>query len=84
MNENLLTLNELPIGSIGVVKELDLDGPIRRRILDLGLIYNTNVKSLGESPSGDPIAYEIRGGATIALRSEESSRILVELIPYKE
>jgi len=74
MNENLLTLNELPIGSIGIVKELALDGPIRRRILDLGLIYNTNVKSLGESPSGDPIA----------LRSEESSRILVELVPSRE
>ena len=81
MNKNLLTLNELPIGSTAVVKELDLDGPIRRRILDLGLIYNTNIKSLGESPSGDPIAYEIRG-ATIALRSEESSKILVELVSY--
>jgi len=81
MNKNLLTLNELPIGSTAVVKGLDLDGPIRRRILDLGLIYNTNVKSLGESPSGDPIAYEIRG-ATIALRSEESSKILVELVSY--
>lgn len=83
MNENLLTLNKLPIGSIGIVKELTLDGPIRRRILDLGLIYNTNVKSLSESPSGDPIAYEIRG-ATIALRSEESSQILVEPIFHKE
>ena len=83
MNKNFLRLNELPIGSIGVVKELALDGPIRRRILDLGLIYNTNVKSLGKSPAGDPIAYEIRG-ATIALRSEESSKILVELASYRE
>lgn len=83
MNENLLTLNQLPIGSIGKVKQLALDGIIRRRMLDLGLIHNTNIKSLGKSPFGDPIAYEIRG-ATIALRSEEASKILVELIQQKE
>ncbi|NMB07672.1 MAG: ferrous iron transport protein A [Tissierellia bacterium] len=83
MNENLLTLNQLPIGSIGKVKQLTLDGIIRRRMLDLGLIHNTNIKSLGKSPFGDPIAYEIRG-ATIALRSEEASKILVELIQQKE
>ncbi len=83
MNENLLTLNKLPIGSIGRVKQLVSDGITRRRMLDLGLIYNTNVKSLWKSPSGDPTAYEIRG-ATIALRSEEASKILVELIQYKK
>ncbi len=77
MNENLLTLNQLPIGSIGKVKQLALDGIIRRRMLDLGLIHNTNIKSLGKSPFGDPIAYEIRGGATIALRSEEASKSLL-------
>ncbi|HSH36614.1 FeoA family protein, partial [Schnuerera sp.] len=56
-----------------------LPGIIRRRMLDLGLIHGTNVKSLIQSPTGDPTAYEIRG-ATIALRSEEASQIFVELI----
>ncbi|NMA34490.1 MAG: ferrous iron transport protein A, partial [Clostridiaceae bacterium] len=32
-----------------------------------------------KSPSGDPTAYEIRG-AVIALRSEEASKILVEML----
>lgn len=79
MSEKLLTLNQLPIGSTGKVKQLVLDGIIRRRMLDLGLIHGTNVKSLIQSPTGDPTAYEIRG-ATIALRSEEASQIFVELI----
>ena len=48
-------------------------------MLDLGLIHNTVVKPLIKSPAGDPIAYEIRG-AIIALRSEEASQILVELV----
>lgn len=83
MNNNLFTLNQLPIGSLGKVKQLVADGPMRRRMLDLGLINNTIIESLVKSPAGDPIAYEIRG-AVIALRSEESSQILVELIQQQE
>lgn len=79
MNKNLLTLNELPIGSVGKVKKLIADGSTRRRMLDLGLIHDTNVESLMKSPAGDPTAYEIRG-AVIALRLEEATQILVELI----
>ena len=78
MEKNFLTLNQLPIGSQSKVKQLISDGATRRRMLDLGLIDDTIVKSL-KSPAGDPVAYEIRG-AVIALRSEEASQILVELI----
>lgn len=83
MNGNFLTLNQLPIGSFGKVKELIIDGSVRRRMLDLGLIHNTIVKPLIKSPAGDPVAYEIRG-AVIALRSEEASQILVESVPQEK
>ncbi|KAB3539012.1 ferrous iron transport protein A [Alkaliphilus pronyensis] len=79
MNNSLISLNELPVGSFGKVKRLIADGIARRRMLDLGLIDDTTVESLRKSPAGDPIAYEIRG-AVIALRSEEASKILVESI----
>ncbi|NLV76768.1 MAG: ferrous iron transport protein A [Tissierellia bacterium] len=83
MEKTLFTLNQLPIGSHSKVKQLIADGPIRRRMLDLGLIQDTIVKSLIKSPAGDPIAYEIRG-TVIALRSEEASQILVELVEKQE
>ena len=76
--EGTLTLNALPVGCAAKVKRLLLDGTIRRRMLDLGLIEGTRVKCLQNSPSGDPIAYLIRG-AVIALRNEDSGRIEVEL-----
>jgi len=79
MNEDFIPLNILPIGSFGKVKKITAEGKIRRRMMDLGLIPDTKVESLRKSPSGDPIAYEIRG-AVIALRSEEASKILVEVI----
>lgn len=79
MEKNLYKLNQIPIGSFAKVKGLNSKGPIRRRMLDLGLIHDTIVKPVEKSPAGDPIAYEIRG-AVIALRSEEASKIFVELI----
>jgi Fe2+ transport system protein A len=73
----LIPLHHLALGSSGKVRKLTADGSIRRRMLDLGLIYGTRVEALQKSPSGDPVAYEIRG-AVIALRSEEASLILIE------
>ena len=79
MKGKIIPLNYLPIGKKAIVKELVFDGIIRRRMLDLGLITDTVIEALQRSPSGDPIAYHIRG-AVIALRSEEASKILVVAI----
>ncbi|OPX44300.1 FeoA domain protein [Ruminiclostridium hungatei] len=78
MDNNFIQLNYLPVGKKGRVKMLTSQGAIRRRMLDLGLIADTEVVALQKSPLGDPVAYHIRG-AVIALRSEESSKILVEI-----
>jgi len=77
--ERLISLHHLALGSTGKVRQLTADGNTKRRMLDLGLICGTRVEALQKSPSGDPIAYEIRG-AVIALRSEEAAQILVEVV----
>lgn len=79
MKNNVISLHQLPLGVFGKVKKLTHNGSLRRRMLDLGLIKDTTVEALRKSPAGDPIAYEIRG-AVIALRCEEASKVLVELI----
>ncbi|SHI71627.1 ferrous iron transport protein A [Clostridium cavendishii DSM 21758] len=79
MNNNYISLNHLPLGGKCKVKELNSNGLLRRRLLDLGLINDTIIEALQKSPSGDPVAYLIRG-AVIALRTEVSSMILVEII----
>ena len=78
MNKNYIPLNLLPFGKKAVVKSIASEGTIRRRMLDLGLISDTVVEALQKSPSGDPTAYHIRG-AVIALRSQEASKIIVEI-----
>jgi ferrous iron transport protein A len=79
MNNYTIPLSKVPISKKAKVKKIILDGPIRRRLLDLGLIEDTIVEVLQKSPFGDPIAYLIRG-AVIALRSEITSNILIEIV----
>ena len=73
----LLSLNDIKPNEKAVVLSVQLTGNIRRRLLDLGLIENTLVECVGKSPAGDPKAYLIRG-AIIAIRSEDSKKILVK------
>jgi len=73
-----LKLSQLSIGAAGVVTELKVNGLMRRRLLDLGLVENTLVKVVRKSPIGEPVAYEIKG-TLIALRREDAEKILVKL-----
>ncbi|MDR1536791.1 MAG: ferrous iron transport protein A [Clostridiales bacterium] len=77
MNEKSVALKSISIGDKVKVKRLLASGGIRRRLQDIGVIEGTEIECLHKSPSGDPIAYMIRG-AVMALRSEESSQIIVE------
>ncbi|HJD23537.1 MAG TPA: ferrous iron transport protein A [Firmicutes bacterium] len=72
-----LTLNRIRRGETARVKALKSAGSMRRRLLDIGLVEGTRVECVQRSPAGDPVAYLIRG-AVIALREEDSSRVLVE------
>ena len=76
MNKNQISLNQLPIGKKANVVTLTSDGTVRRRMLDLGIIDGTEIEPLYRSPSGNPVAYFIRG-AVIALRTDVSEKIMV-------
>ncbi len=68
------TINELKIEEIGTVKRVEGNETIKRRLLDLGLIEGTKIKPVLVSPSGDPRAFEFRGGV-IAIRKEDGKNI---------
>ena len=74
--ETAKTLHNMREGTSARVTELRVEGGMRRRLQDMGLIEGTSVICLQRSPSGDPIAYLIRG-AVIALREEDSSLVFV-------
>ncbi len=70
------TMNDMEIGDTARVVQLNIEGSMRRRLLDIGLIEGTKIECLQKSPLGDPAAYLIRG-AVIAIRSEDSRRVCV-------
>ena len=74
---NPSSLNSLRVGQSARVSHIEAEPAMRRRLLDIGLVEGTNVSCLQKSPAGDPVAYLIRG-AVIAIRSEDSSQIVVE------
>ncbi len=73
---DIIPISSLRIGESGVIKSLCAEENIKRRLLDIGLIEGTKISCVLKSPSGDPLAYLIRG-AVIALRKEDTAKILV-------
>lgn len=54
-------------------------GEERRRLLDLGFVPGTMVEAEMVSPSGDPVAYRIRG-TLIGLRAEQAGLVQVAML----
>lgn len=69
-------LCDLSPGEQGTVASLCTQGPMRRRLLELGLIEGTRVECLCRSPGGDPTAYRIRR-AVIALRRKDAMGVML-------
>lgn len=72
-------LSEVKLGSSCIIKKINLEGSIKRRLLDIGLIEGTKVENVLVSPFKDPVGFLIRG-AVIAIREDDSKNIMVELI----
>lgn len=75
-SQETISLTQLKKGERAYVVDLSLKGLIRRRVLDLGIIPGTSLECVGVAPSGDPIAYLVRG-TVIAIRSEDANSIRV-------
>ncbi len=75
-HQEQMTLSQMRVGSVCRVTTLHLEGLLRRRMMDLGIIPGTAVECVRKGPSGDPTAYNVRG-TTIALRKEDAAKIHV-------
>lgn len=71
-----ITLDRLSIGSSGMIRAVGGEGPLRLRLLDMGLIPRTRVTMRKVAPMGDPLEIHIRG-YELTLRAEDARNILV-------
>ena len=72
-------LCDMKIGEKGIIKKIEANENIKRRLLDIGLINGTQVECVLKSPFNDPMAYLIRG-AIIAIRKNDCNKIEVEIV----
>ena len=74
--EMTVSLHEMIPGERGKVAEILAEGPVGRRLMDLGLLPGTPIQALRASPLGDPTVYELRG-YRLCLRNEDAAQVLV-------
>lgn len=55
-----MKLNEIKLGKEVKIQDLKVEGTMKTRMLDLGMIKETKIKPIFRSPLGDPTAYEVR------------------------
>lgn len=72
-----MTLKDLKPGDQGRVVSLGEKGPLRRRIMEMGVTPGTPIKVVKVAPLGDPIEVNLRG-YELSLRKDQAMRIVVE------
>ncbi len=72
-----MTLNEVAVGGAVKIVRLNGAGPVKRRIMDMGLTKGTEVRVRKIAPLGDPIELTVRG-YELSIRKDEAAAIEVE------
>ena len=71
-----MTLREAAIGQTVRVKKLTGDGPVKRRIMDMGITKGVEVYVRKVAPLGDPIEVTVRG-YELSIRKADAAMIEV-------
>lgn len=71
------TLRDAQIGQTVKVVKLHGEGPVKRRIMDMGITKGIEVHMVRVAPLGDPIEVTVRG-YSLSLRKADAEMIEVE------
>ncbi len=72
-----MTLKEVAVGETARVKKLAGDGPVKRRIMDMGITKGVDIFVRKVAPLGDPMEITVRG-YELSLRKVDAGMIEVE------
>ncbi|CAM2809860.1 ferrous iron transport protein A [Vibrio mytili] len=75
-----MKLSEIQPGNTVTIRVLDgLSSDIRKKLMVMGLLPNTDVKVIRRAPMGDPLQVEVRG-VSVAVRETIAQKIEVERV----
>lgn len=72
------TLDKMKIGQKGTVVSVGGKGPIKQRMMDMGLVPGSEVEVIRVAPLGDPIEVNLKG-YNLSLRRAEAKAVQVEV-----
>lgn len=70
-------LKEVPCGQTVKVTKLNGEGPVKRRIMDMGITKGVEIYVRKVAPLGDPVEVTVRG-YELSLRKADAEMICVE------
>ena len=71
------TLKEVAVGQTVTVKKLTGAGPVKRRIMDMGITKGVEIYVRKVAPLGDPVEVTVRG-YELSIRRADAEMIEVE------
>jgi ferrous iron transport protein A len=71
-------LAKLKPGDRGIITSIGSIGPLKRRLMDMGVLVGEEVRVLKMAPLGDPIEVKIKS-YNLSLRKKEAEGIGVEV-----
>ena len=74
----LKRLDEFVVGETGLIKKVEGEGRLRRRLFDMGVTPGATVYLRKKAPLGDPLEVTIRG-YELTLRKSEACLVYLEV-----
>jgi ferrous iron transport protein A len=74
-----MNLAKLKPGEKGRITAMGAIGPLKRRLMDMGVLVGEEVKVLKVAPFGDPIEVTVKN-YNLSLRKKEAEGISVEVV----
>ena len=71
-----MNLSMLKPGETGKIRDIEVRGSLKRRLMDMGGLIGEEVRVLKKAPLGDPIEVTIKN-YNLSLRKKEAKVILV-------
>jgi ferrous iron transport protein A len=67
-------------GQKGTITAIGSIGPLKRRLMDMGVLVGEEVNVVKVAPMGDPIEIRVKS-YSLSLRKKEAEGIAVEVLP---
>lgn len=71
------TLKDAKVGETVTVAKLHGEGPVKRRIMDMGITKGAKITVVKVAPLGDPLELNVRG-YELSIRKDEAEKVEVE------